>query len=160
MTQPRIAGADVILGLCLLPAFAGAQQDRPNFSGTWVMNAAKSHLEVPVPDSTIFVIEDNEPVVRIFRTHVAGGKRDTATVVLRTDSSQTDWVLGTTKLTSRSWWEGGELVFWIGYADPGRVGGQVVRYSISPDRQTFTAIERVDTPSVKHLNRWVFDRRD
>lgn len=153
----RIAvGAVALVGI--IPTLVHGQA-RPNLSGTWMMNAAKSRLEVPAPDSTIFLIQHSEPIVRIFRTHVRGEKRDTATIQLRTDSSQVDWAVGATKLLSRSWWDGPELVFWTGFADPQRVGGQVVRYSLSSDRNTFTAIERVDIPNAVHVNRWVFDRR-
>lgn len=154
------AGALALLVMCLAPARARSQITHPNFSGTWVMNAAKSRLEVPVPDSTIFVIQHDEPIVRIFRTHATGGKLDTATVVLRTDSSEVNWALHGTKLRLRSWWSGDELVFWTGFADRDRAGSQVVRYSISADGKTFTAVERVDTPEMRHVNRWVFDRRE
>jgi hypothetical protein len=118
-----------------------------------------SRLEVPAPDSTIFVIQDNEPTVRIFRTHARGGALDTVTIVLRTDSSQVDWALRGTRVTSRSWWDNDELVFWTGFADRARPGSQVVRYSLTADGKTFTAVERVDLPTVKHVNHWVFDRR-
>lgn len=154
------ASTRALLGMCLAPAVARAQLHHPNLSGTWVMNAAKSRLEVPVPDSTIFIIHHDEPIVRIFRTHATGGTLDTVTVVLRTDSSEADWALRGTKLTGRSWWVGDELVFWTGFADRDRPGSQVVRYSVSADGKTFTAVERVDTPEVKHVNRWVFDRRE
>ena len=154
------AGALALLGMCLAPARALCQSAHPNFSGTWVMNATKSRLEIPVPDSTIFVIQHDEPSVRIFRTHATGGKLDTATVVLRTDSSEVTWALRGTKLRGRSWWNGDELVFWLGFADRVRPGSQLVRYSISADGKTFTAVERVDTPEAKHVNRWVFDRRE
>ena len=154
------AGAPASLGMCLAPACARSQVAHPNFSGTWVMSATKSRLEIPVPDSTIFVIRHDEPSVRIFRTHATGGKLDTATVILRTDSSEVNWALRGTKLRGRSWWSGDELVFWLGFADRDRPGSQVVRYSISADGKTFTAVERVDTPEVKHVNRWVFDRRE
>jgi hypothetical protein len=148
-----------LIALCALPALVAPPLQRPNLTGTWVLNATKTRLEVPMPDSTIFVIQDSEPIVRNFRTHVTGGRVDTVTIVLRTDSSRVDWALGPTKLTSRSWWDGAELVYWTGFADPQRVGDQVVRYSISADGQTLTAVERIDMPTVKHLNRWVFDRR-
>lgn len=152
-------GIAALIGVCIAPVQASAQARHPNLSGTWVMNTAKSRLEQPMPDSTIFVIQDDEPTVTIFRTHARGGKLDTATVVLRTDSSDVDWALREIKVTSRSWWENDQLVFWTGFADPTRSGSQVVRYSLSADGKTFTAVERVDLPTVKHLNRWVFDRR-
>jgi hypothetical protein len=142
-----------------LPSVAVGQERRPNFTGTWVLNATKSQIEIPTPESTTFVIEDSQPIVRIFRTHVRGGERDTATVLLRTDSSRVDWQIRQTALTSRTWWDGNELVFWTGFTDPQRAGEQTVRYSLSADRQTFTAVERVSSPSDKHVNRWVFDRK-
>ena len=159
----RILGGirgSAVLAACAVPTIASAQLRHPNLSGTWIMNAAKSKLEVPAPDSTIFIIRDTEPTVRIFRTHARGEKLDTATIVLRTDSSRVDWALHGTKLTGRSWWDHNELVFWTGFADPNQPGSQVVRYSLSADKRTFTAVERVDTPTVKHVNRWVFDRRE
>ena len=70
------------------------------------------------------------------------------------------WALRETRLRGRSWWNGDELVFWLSFADRDRPGSQVVRYSISAHGKTFTAVERVDTSEVKHVNRWVFDRRE
>jgi hypothetical protein len=36
---------------------------------------------------------------------------DTVTITLRTDSSEAHWELRGAQVTSRSWWEGQELVF-------------------------------------------------
>ncbi len=140
-------------------ASAQSQAGHPDLSGTWVLNRLKSHLEVPSPDSTIFVVRHDEPTVRIFRTHATDGTLDTVTITLRTDSSQADWNLRGMKVTSRSWWEGDELIFWSALAQGERRASQVVRYSLSKDRQTFTALETVDAGEASHTNRWVFDRR-
>ena len=131
----------------------------PNFTGTWVLDPARSRLEGPAPDSTIFVIRHQEPAVRIFRTHARAGAIDTATVSLRTDSSEVLWELRGARVTSRSWWEGNELVFWSALTRGDQRASQVVRYSLSGDRRTFTAIETVDAGAASHVNRWVFDRR-
>ena len=147
--------------LCLLASdcTASAQSKRPNLSGTWVMNSAKSRLQIPLPDSTIFFIRDEEPIVRILRTHARAGKVDTLTITLRTDSTEFEWSIRGATVTSRAWWEGSELVFWSSLAQAGRPVSQVVRYSLSPDGKTFTALERVDAAELSHLNQWVFDRR-
>ena len=84
---------------------------------------------------------------------------DTVTITLRTDSSEVHWELRGTTVTSRSWWEGNELVFWSALARGDARASQVVRYSLSADGRTFTAVESVDAGADSHVNRWVFDRR-
>ena len=140
-------------------ASVSARSRHPNFTGTWFFNSAKSRLEIPSPDSTIFIIDHQEPVVRVFRTHARAGTLDTATVTLRTDSSEIRMELRGAQITSRSWWEGRELVFWSALARGDQRASQVVRYSLSDDRRTFTAIETVDAGAASHVNRWIFDRR-
>jgi hypothetical protein len=132
---------------------------RPTFTGTWVLNLAKSHLEVPPPDSTIFVIRHREPIVRIFRTHARAGSLDTVTITLRTDSSRVDGELRGATSISRAWWEGSELVFALALSRGDQRASQVVRYSLSDQGRTFTAVEDVDAGAASHVNRWVFDRR-
>ncbi len=40
------------------------------------------------PDSTLFVIDHREPVLRISRTHVVGARGDTFAIVLTTDGRE------------------------------------------------------------------------
>lgn len=152
-------GALSLLILCAGCASMTGRGRHPNLTGTWVLNSAKSHLEVPSPDSTIFVIRHQEPTVRMFRTHARAGRLDTVTITLRTDSSEVHWELLGAKVISRSWWEGNELVFWSALARGAQQASQVVRYSLSADRRTFTAVEAVDAGAASHVNRWVFDWR-
>lgn len=132
---------------------------RPSFTGTWALNHAKSQLQVPPPDSTIFVIAHDEPIVRLFRTHARAGRLDTVTITLRTDSSRIDGELRGAKTTSRTWWEGNQLVFWLTLSRGDQRASQTVRYSLGDGGKTFTAVEDVDAGPNSHLNRWVFDRR-
>jgi hypothetical protein len=153
------AWAAFALIICIGCASLGVRSGRPNFTGTWVLNLAKSRLQVPPPDSTIFVIRHEEPVVRLFRTHARAGRLDTVTITLRTDSSRIDGELRAAKSVSRTWWEGNELVFAIELSLGEQHAAQTVRYSLSPDGKTFTAVENVYAGPNKHLNRWVFDSR-
>jgi hypothetical protein len=140
-------------------AAIGLAPRRPAFTGTWVLNLARSKLQVPPPDSTIFVIDHHEPVVRIFRTHARAGRLDTVTITLRTDSSRIDGELRGAKSVSRSWWSGKELKFSLELTRGEQSASQIVTYSLSDDRSTFTAVEDVNAGANSHLNRWVFDRR-
>ena len=154
----RMCASVLIVGT-IACASAGPRGSHPNFTGTWVLNLARSRLEIAPPDSTVFVIHHQEPLVRIFRTHARAEMLDTVTFTLRTDSSEVRWELRGTQVTSRSWWEGGELVFWSAFARGDQRASQVVRYSLSGDRRTFTAVETVDAGAASHVNRWVFDQR-
>lgn len=160
----RAACAMRIVTVSLLLAGLGcaslsARSGRPNFTGTWALNLARSRLAIPAPDSTIFVIRHEEPTVRMFRTHARAERLDTVTITLRTDSSEVLWEHRGAKVTSRTWWDGSELVFWSGFARDTVRASQVVRYSLSADRKTFTAVESVDAGAASHVNRWVLDSR-
>ena len=158
-TLARVCASALPLLIAAGCATLSARGGQPNFTGTWVLDSTRSRLEVPSPDSTIFVIRHQAPTVRLFRTHARGGTVDTATVTLRTDSSEVHWELRGAQVTSRSWWEGRELVFWSALSRGDQRASQVVRYSLSDDQRTFTAIETVDAGSASHVNRWVFNRR-
>jgi hypothetical protein len=161
-TECRLTALAAVALLLLASAGCASPRTRgshPDFDGTWVLNPAESRLEVPTPDSTIFVIRHEGAAVRMFRMHARAGTLDTATVTLHTDSSEVHWELRGAQVTSRSWWEGQELVFWSALARGDQRASQVVRYSLSEDRGTFTAIETVDAGAASHVNRWVFERR-
>ena len=67
---------------CALAAWGVVLADpgaKPDLSGTWKFNLAKSRLEIDPPSQTIFTIEHHEPNFKITRTHVWGGKSDTST---------------------------------------------------------------------------------
>jgi hypothetical protein len=55
---------------------------KPDFTGTWKLNHGKSSLQIPAPESTIFVIEHSEPHFHLERTHVFGGNSDTLSIDL------------------------------------------------------------------------------
>jgi hypothetical protein len=50
------------------------QQPKPNLSGTWIFNAQKSSLKVPVPSSMTMRITHKDPQIRLARTQVYGDK--------------------------------------------------------------------------------------
>lgn len=51
---------------------------RPDFTGTWRFNPARSVLQIAAPDATIFVVDHREPTLRISQTHIVGDKQDPA----------------------------------------------------------------------------------
>ena len=57
------------------------------------------------------------------------------------------------------YWEGDVLVFDEKAVTKDGTGTNVVRYSLSADGNTLTAIEHDEIPSASWTNRWVFDKQ-
>ena len=131
---------------------------KPDFSGTWKFNPARSRLQIPVPDTTIFVMEHREPALRITRTHIAGERRDTFSLDLTTDGRETAVDRGDLRIHARVTWEGDTLVFDTRLVRAGEEASNVVRYSLSEDGKTFVAEERFRGASLSYDNLWVLDR--
>ena len=60
----------LILGLSLM-ALIGAATDKPNFSGEWKMNAAKSNFgQLPPPGSFVRKIQHKDPSLSIIEEQI------------------------------------------------------------------------------------------
>jgi hypothetical protein len=75
------------LPLLLALSFEGPPP-RPDFSGTWRANWAKSKLQIEQPDSTVFTIDHRDPEFLLTRTHTFQGKSDTFSIRLSTDGTE------------------------------------------------------------------------
>jgi hypothetical protein len=151
----------LIVGLLCVAGMASLAADKPDFSGTWVLNLKKSQLQIQEKlDSATFTIEHKEPDFRFSRVFVVEGKADALSYALTTDGKEKiDKQPGRTTV-SRLTWDGNVLVLdeRIVLAD-GREATNVVRYSLRDGGQTLVAEEKFRGPIHKHDNLWVADRR-
>jgi hypothetical protein len=143
----------VISGFGRLP---GAQ--KPNFSGVWKFDPDKSSLQIPPPTSSIFQIEHQEPSFNMVRTHIYSEKSDTWSIHLTTDGKEFVQEENGEKLVGRLYWEDDTLVFDSKIYTRTREASNIVRYELSEDGKTLTAIERFRGPAVKYDNIWVFEK--
>jgi hypothetical protein len=133
---------------------------KPNFSGTWKFNPAKSVLQIPAPDATEFVIEHREPALRISRTHIVGEQRDTFSLDLTTDGQEV-WVdHGDLRICCRAYWDGDMLVFDSKLIRAGEEATNFVRYALTDGGKTFRAEERFRSGSLNYDNLWILDRSE
>lgn len=137
---------------------AGAPRPRPNFTGTWRANFAKSKLQIKQPDNTTFTIDHREPRFKLSRTHTFEGKSDTWGIELTTDGKEVVLREAQRTIRARLIWDGDALVFDVAIEMPAGTGADKVRYSLSRDGKTFTATERYRDPQLSYENLWVFDR--
>ena len=136
----------------------GTGPPKPNFSGTWKFDLARSVLQIPQPDSTTFVIDHREPLLRISRTHVVGDKADTFALDLTTDGREVTLDRGELRLRARAYWDEDTLVFDSRLARGGEEGTNVVRYALAEDEQSFAAEERFRSGSLNYDNTWVMEK--
>ena len=155
-----------LVSLLLVVAATGFAQSeaKPNFSGTWILNLGASKLELrSAPTASTFNIRHTDPNFRLNRTHVyADGKRDTWGIDLITDGKhQVVRKDGPNRDVTRMYWDHNVLVLDEKVTAPdGSFGTNVVRYSLSEDGNTMTALEHEEYPGGKLTDRWVFKKHD
>ena len=132
---------------------------KPNFTGTWKFNSGKSVLQMPSPESAIFVIEHNEPHFRLERMLVFDGKSDTFSVALTTDKKPITVNIGGFEAQSRLYWEDDSLVFDSRFVHEGEEASNIVRYKLEDEGQTLIADEQLRSTQHKHDNMWMFDKQ-
>lgn len=150
----------LLLAIVIIAA-AGQQHVKPNFSGSWRLNHAKSKLEIDPPMSTTFEVTHNDPAFHITRTHVMKEGSNTWSIDLTTDGKEVvqKWPDGR-EVHVRLTWQGETLLLDSYFLLPDGVKAtNVVTYVLSEDAKTFTADERFNGPKMKYHNLWVFDRR-
>ncbi len=147
-----------ILPFALLVMTFAQQPHKPNFSGTWRANFAKSKLQIKQPDNTVFTIEHREPRFVLSRTHTFEGKSDTWGITITTDGKEVVRNESGRTLHARLIWERDSLVFDVQIDLPDGKGHDRVKYSISRDGKTFTALESYRDAKNSYNNVWVFDR--
>jgi hypothetical protein len=130
---------------------------RPNFTGTWRFNPSKSTLQIPAPDENTFVVDHHDPVLRLSRTYAMGATRDTFTIDLTTDGSETVVDRGDLQLRARAFWESDVLAFDSTVTRAGVKGTNAVRYEMAADGQSFVARERFRSEPVNYDNVWWMD---
>lgn len=132
---------------------------RPNFSGTWVLDLSRSSLEIPAPDSSIFVIDHDEPQLVAERTHVLGGEANTVRTALETDSVLRSVRVGDLEIPTRVYWDGDALVLEQEWSQGDVQITNHVRYTLADKGETMVADEHMRAGPDSHHNVWTFQRR-
>lgn len=99
-------------GAPMVAATAPAAGGKPNFTGTWKLNVAKSDFgPIPGPDSRIDVIDHNDPAIKINATSTGGPQGDqTLALTYSSDGKEATNSFGGNVMKSTTVWEGNTLV--------------------------------------------------
>ena len=158
--MPRAICLLILAGL--LSAASVPAQQKPDFSGEWVLNKAKTRLQFPditAIDRGSMEIERQGTSFHFKRVFVIGLEKDIYSYELTADGKETTTKEGQRKIVSKSYWDGDALVYDTRIHAPEGDATNVVHYRLKEDGQILEAEEHFRGPKHKHDNVWIFERK-
>ena len=157
----RRLGLLLLLTVLTAALLAAPIPEKPDLSGTWVLDSERSQLQIKVNiDRATFTIDHKEPRFKLSRVFIINGKEDSLTWTLTTDGREEVTVEAGRTNHSRLYWDGDVLVFDVRIVlKDGREATNVVRYSLRDGGKTFVAEEKFRGPVLKYDNLWVAGRK-
>ena len=121
--------------------------DKPNFSGEWVMDAAKSEFgPMPPPDSMTRKVEYNDPVLTVTQAQTGGAQGDqTTTSKYSTDGKESVNNMAGNEVKSTATWQGNSLVIASKLEVQGNELSLTSKWSLSEDGKVLTDVWHIST---------------
>lgn len=95
----------------LLAAMICGAQDKPDFTGKWVLDVAKSDFgPLPAPESQVRVIDHKDPKLKINETTKSQRGERATDREITTDGQENKTSFGPNEYVSKSHWDGKRLV--------------------------------------------------
>jgi hypothetical protein len=138
-----------INALCVVVTFVAvafaAAADKPNFSGEWKMNAAKSNFSgLPAPSSIVRKVTHTEPALAIVEEQQGDMGTQNTTRKYTTDGQPASFEANGAQVVGSAVWEGSVLV--VSSTVEGIGVKFVDRMSLSEDGRTMTSAVHVALP--------------
>lgn len=128
--------ATIVLGTCLLLPAPFQAQDKPNFSGEWLLNADKSQFgPIPPPECVGLRITHREPEFIVEETGLKGAPCGGFKVAYTTDGKQVTYMAAGVRRRAAAAWVDSSIVIQRVDDDGIRVR---IQSSLSPDGKTLT----------------------
>ncbi len=131
--------------------------DKPNFSGEWVMNVAKSNFgQLPPPAKFVRKIQHSGPSLTIIEEQSAAGNDSTTARRITTDGKSVTLELNGAAAMCSSVWDGNDIVATTSLDSVGLKFTD--RMSLSSDGKVLTSKVQMATPQGNADLTIVFDR--
>jgi hypothetical protein len=135
-----------------------AASDKPNFSGEWTMNGAKSNFgQLPAPTKFVRKIKHSEPSLTVIEEQAAGGRDSTTTRKITTDGKSVTLELNGAAALCSSVWDGTDIVATTTLDSVGLKFTD--RMSLSSDGKVLTSKVQIASPQGDGELIIVFDRQ-
>lgn len=157
--MPRAAAALALAMFAATPT--GAQSVRPDFSGTWTLNVARSDYgPFPPPARRIDVVEHREATLKVTRRDVSdSGEERAGQWACTTERVECTNTIGGTEMRSTIRWEESALVVETKTTFQGQEAFIQDRWTLSPDRRTLTISRHAVSPQGSADQRFVLERQ-
>jgi hypothetical protein len=147
---------------CLIAALAltAAAADKPNFSGEWKLNLAKSTFgPVPAPTSFTRKVAHSEPSLTIADDQKGGTGDQSDTRTYTTDGKEIDYQANGANVKGTATWDGDTLVIRTN-ADAGGVTISIIeKMTLSGGNKTLTDGVHIVTPQGEIDVTYIFDKQ-
>jgi len=136
----------LLLSTVFFAAF-GQTQGKPNFTGEWQMDSARSDFgKFPIPTAILRKIVQNGPDLTIDTTQRASNGEQTARVHYRTDGGETTNRLASGPASSHAFWDGQTLVIRTTMKGKGDIDVLMEEHwELSHDGKTLTTTSHIET---------------
>lgn len=155
----------LLLGLTLLVAApASAQDAKPNLSGTWNLDVARSDFGGgPAPESIVHVIEHKDPQLKIATTQKTPQGEISNTRVLTTDGkdnvNKMRTMMGEQDVTSTTSWTGKTLAVAFALDIQGNAITINETWDLAPDGKVLTVSRTIHTGQGDVGQKFVFNKQ-
>lgn len=150
----------IVSALLLVAALAGtaAAAEKPNFSGEWKMNAAKSSFGgLPAPSAIVRKVTHAEPSLVIVEDQTSDLGTQTATRKYTTDGKETSFEANGAEVKGSAVWEANAIVV---NSTVDAIGVRFTdRMTVSEDGRTLTSAVHIASPQGELDITIVFDRQ-
>jgi hypothetical protein len=156
--EKQEAGASVVLSAKPAMPASGA---KPNYSGTWKLNVAKSDFgPIPGPDSRTDVIEHNDPMLKVSTSQDGGpqGKQE-YTLMLTTDGKEATNTPGGLELKSIGGWDTNNLIMNVKLKFQDNDVAIKTTWLLSQDGKTLTENAHLTTAMGELDQKMVFEKQ-
>jgi hypothetical protein len=152
-----------VLAICLLlgcaatiPAMAA---DKPNFSGSWKLNAEKSDFgPMPKPERIDYVLTHKDPELVVKSTAMTQAGEISNEVKILTDGTEFTNDLHGQQIKGTAKWEGATLVVTQKASMQGTEIVVVTRWSLADDGKSITQEVSISTPQGELKQKAVLDK--
>jgi hypothetical protein len=159
--KQAMCAAGVVL---LLTASGRAQGAKPNFSGTWRLDVAKSDFgPAPAPESIVHVVEHKEPNLKITTTQKGAQGEVTNERALTTDGKENTNKMktnaGEAEAKSTSQWDGKKLATALSFDMQGTTININDTWELSADAKVLTIVRQIKTPQGDFTQTTVYNKQ-
>lgn len=159
----------ILFALAAVLTFAAAPaiaQDKPNFSGTWVLDIGKSDFgPSPAPEAMTLVIVHKDPALKVTSTQKSGdmgevkNDRNITTDGKDNVNKLSMGPMGDQNITSKSTWAGRSLVTTFSLDAQGMTIAVKDTWDVSADGKTLTSTRVLGTPDGDFTMKMFFSKQ-